>query len=324
MVALLRLHFLNVGKGNCTIVQFPSGRVGVIDIDDSKTIPDEELEALAILLGRHSDFLRLREAGLHKASRLLVESVYETALTDPVEYYASHVGVSHVGDRVPAFRFILTHPDMDHMSGLVRLNERFGIINFWDTRNNKTIPDDSWESSEFRKEDWDLYQRLRFSESSPKCIRPQRDEVGKFWDEDQIEILAPTDGLSELADATEDYNHVSYVLRISHAGRRVLIGGDATVEVWDDVLQNYGRHMLRADVLLAPHHGSKHNFHREAMEAVAPKLVIVSVHAGKDYAYDEYKGLSSEPEILSTKWWGDIVVTIEDDGTIAYNTQYKR
>ncbi len=37
------------------------------------------------------------------------------------------------------FRFILTHPDMDHMDGMKSLFDSFSILNFWDTANTKVI-----------------------------------------------------------------------------------------------------------------------------------------------------------------------------------------
>ena len=85
----ITFHFLNVGKGNCTIIDFPSGRLSVIDIDDSRALSQNE--KLAMLLEK-------------KAS-----------LTNPIDYI-----VSKFADR-EIFRFILTHPDMDHMSGIKRL-----------------------------------------------------------------------------------------------------------------------------------------------------------------------------------------------------------
>lgn len=210
------------------------------------------------------------------------------------------------------------------MAGLKRLYDEVGLTNFWDTDNDKEIDEDSWEDSLYRKEDWDLYQKLRRSTGSPKCIRPQRGDLNKYWNEDKIEILSPTPNLVKLANDNDEYNHLSYVLKITYAGSSVLLGGDATVEAWQDILENYGKEKLKADILLAPHHGSKNNFHKEAMEAVSPKLVIVSVHVGKDYAYDEYARLKSQPKILSTKWWGNLVVTINDKGEWKYDPQFDR
>lgn len=35
------------------------------------------------------------------------------------------------------FRFIVTHPDMDHLDGIKDLFNNFSISNFWDTDNKK-------------------------------------------------------------------------------------------------------------------------------------------------------------------------------------------
>jgi competence protein ComEC len=48
-------------------------------------------------------------------------------LTDPIEYLHQH----YPGESL--FRFVLTHPDLDHMRGLKKLHEAIGFINFWDT-----------------------------------------------------------------------------------------------------------------------------------------------------------------------------------------------
>jgi len=108
---MLGVHFLNVGKGNCTILDFPSGRLSMIDIDNSRISGDEEV------------------------------------LTDPIEYLLSNFKNPEL------FRFVLTHPDMDHMSGLDELANKVFIRNFWDTKHNKTISEDDWKSSSYNKED---------------------------------------------------------------------------------------------------------------------------------------------------------------------------
>ena len=284
---MVKCHFLNVGKGSCTIVEFASGRVGVVDIDDSQSFSDNEAG------GRN------------------------VKPCDPIEYYKDHVGR-------PAWRFILTHPDMDHMSGLRRFYREIGSTVFWDTPNHKHISDEEWEGSPYRREDWDWYQEVRQREENPKCIRPMRGELAQYWREDGVEILAPSQELAELADRSGEYNHTSYVLKINYAGSSVLLGGDASVEVWEDILQACGAKALKADILLAPHHGSKANFHKDAMEAVAPKLVVVSVQVGKDYAYEDYRRLSSSPTVLATKWVGNVVVKISQGGHWTVATEYER
>jgi len=38
----ITFHFLNVGKGNCTVIEFPSERLSVIDIDDSRALSQND------------------------------------------------------------------------------------------------------------------------------------------------------------------------------------------------------------------------------------------------------------------------------------------
>jgi competence protein ComEC len=43
---MLRVHFLNVGHGDCTIVSHPSGRLTMIDINNSQNYDDESFQEL--------------------------------------------------------------------------------------------------------------------------------------------------------------------------------------------------------------------------------------------------------------------------------------
>jgi competence protein ComEC len=312
---MLTLHFLNVGKGHCSIIDFPSGRLTLIDIDDSRSFTEEDLDDMAEMLGIKSSFARYKSLYGSKTARQLVEKAYTIELSDPIGYLQAQFPTRDV------FRFILTHPDMDHLSGICRLDHDIGIVNIWDTDNNKTISDDSWAGSPYDKDDWDAYQRLRQSTANPKCIRPTRGDSHQYWNEDGIEIFSPSPDLIKLANEEDEFNHSSYVLRVSYAGRKVFLGGDASKEALDDVLKSVGKNGMKADILLAPHHGSRSCFNMGAVEAISPKLIIVSVAVGTDYAYDEYSRFG---EVLSTKWYGNITVTITDAGEIKYQTQYQR
>lgn len=272
----MKIHFLNVGKGNCTILDFPSERLSMIDIDNSR-IEDNE-----------------------------------GALTDPIEYFQNNFKGRSL------FRFILTHPDMDHMSGLDELASKVSIGNFWDVEHNKTISEDEWKTSPYKKEDWERYLTLRKSSESPKCLQLLRGQTSECcWTQDGIKILSPSKNLVELsAKSSEDdqkYNHLSYVLMVEYAGIKVLLGGDASIEAWEEILNECGKGSLKADLFLAPHHGSKNNIHKNAFEAIAPDCVIVSVVRGVEYDYDYYSQLAKKG-VYSTKYYGTITVRIQDDG----------
>ncbi len=269
---MLKAHFLNVGKGNCTILDFPTDRIAMVDIDNSRVTEDNPL-------------------------------------TDPAEYYHQQFGSKVL------FRFILTHPDMDHMSGLNELSQSISILHFWDTDNNKDMDDEDWESSPYDEADWDRYQQFRQSGERPKCLRLlQGARADCCWVQDKIRILSPTDKLVKLANETDEYNHLSYVLRVEHAGKILLLGGDATSEAWDEIYDTCGAGPLAADIFLAPHHGSASNVNKDVFEHISPDYVIVSVARGVDYDYDFYNGLAKE-KVLSTKAYGTMRVEIKDEGT---------
>ena len=58
------------------------------------------------------------------------------------------------------FRYIQTHPDMDHMDGIKVFFSELNPINFLDTDNNKEMIS-PWDSPLYREGDWVFYKTLR-------------------------------------------------------------------------------------------------------------------------------------------------------------------
>lgn len=280
---MLKMNFLNVGKGNCTVIQFPSDNLSIVDIDNSR-IDDED-----------------------------------DVLQDPIEF------LNEVYPRKNIFRFILTHPDMDHMSGIDELFQTRSVINFWDTENEKSLDVDSDEFGPYDPNDWRRYQRIRGSEEDPTALKLYRDATSDCcWITDGIQILSPSEELVEVSRDTAEtdsdkYNHISYVLRIEHKGIIILLGGDATKAAWQDIYDYYKEkdklHLLKADVFLAPHHGSPKNVNKDVFGYINPDYVVVSVHRGHNYDYSYYNELAKK-QVYSTKHNGNITVAISDDDKV--------
>lgn len=292
-------HFLNVGKGNCTIIEFPPdkdytyGRLSVIDIDDSRSISDRD--------------------------KLYMENIEKKAkLTNPVDYIVNYFKEEEI------FRFILTHPDMDHMSGINDLFCKKYVRNFWDTKNNKYIDPDTWENSSYNKEDWYFYLDIRKREKDPKFLALYRGSKSECcWIQDNIEILAPTKKIVEEANLNEDYDHLSYVLMVEYVKRKILLCGDATNKSLEDTVEyceKKDKGYLKSDILFAPNHGSPNHISKEILDVINPKLTIVSVAEGVDYARELY---SKYGKVLSTKYYGNIFVKIKDTGKIIFKTQFQ-
>ena len=292
-------HFLNVGKGNCTVIEFPPdenstyGRLSVIDIDDSRSISEDE-----------RDFI--------------LEGTWQKAkLTDPIVYIADN----YFSKYNEIFRFILTHPDMDHMSGIKELFNRKEVINFWDTANTRSDPGNWNQQPFYDREDWDFYQEIRKKKKNPKTLILYRGATSECcWIQDGIEILSPTQELVEEANESEDYDHLSYVLMVRFAGRKVLLCGDATKKALENITKHYDKKYLKCDVLLAPNHGSPNHISKDILDIFKPDLTVVSVIKGKDYARELY---SRYGIVLSTKHYGNVLVKINENGQIYFQTEYQ-
>ncbi len=146
------VHLLNVSPGDCSIIRHASGRTTMIDICDGNLEEEEEELSKAAV----AEELTLRPRGNFQMCK---------SPTNPIRY-ANNIGVTSI------FRFILTHPDMDHMDGFDALADEFNIGNFWDTGTRRDKPDFK-KGSPYREEDWDRYVKVRDGKGDgvATCIR---------------------------------------------------------------------------------------------------------------------------------------------------------
>ncbi|NTU46339.1 hypothetical protein HGA88_01815 [Candidatus Roizmanbacteria bacterium] len=314
---MLKLHFINVGHGDCTIIEFEDGRLMMVDINNSKALDSEsEKELMEVYKISYSDMFLSKLMG----KNLFSEKGYDIELTDPVEYFKNNWQGKSI------FRFICTHPDMDHLTGLYRLfeEEKLPILNFWDSEHNFEKNDSEFENqTKFDKRDWETYQKLRKSTQSPKVLNLERHASGEFYTGDGIYLLSSTKELKKLAEEKQNPNHLSYVLKITHKDHVVILGGDATTEVWEDIVNEFESDFLKADVLKASHHGRDSGYHESAVQAINPLITIVSVGKKPDSdASDKYRKHCDN--VWSTRWYGNITLTLNDDGKINYTHQYSR
>jgi competence protein ComEC len=343
---MLRVHFLNVGHGDCTIIEHPSGRLTMIDVNNSQEFDSatfsEELEqerrklqpfgnalAAAGVVPAGNPFAAgsgLAPFGGAPANALFggsllssflaeydrVKARQASELTDPIDVMKRNYPNRKL------FRFILTHPDLDHMRGIKKLAENIGFVNFWDTSHTKETP--TFRSNSADGDDWDYYQSLRRNKAGKLFTRG--DALFAFGKEesgmpggDNMEILSPTPELIGACNTSQKSNDVSLVLRVHHAGKSILLPGDAEELAWDGMVNYYGAR-LKSDVLKASHHGRDSGYHQQAVKLISPRWTIVSVGAKPDTdASNKYRQQTSG-RVPSTRYHGNIEVTISDQGVI--------
>ncbi len=166
--------------------------------------------------------------------------------------YAQDLGIEEV------FRFILTHPDMDHMDGFDNVARTFALHNFWDTGSRRDKPDFGG-GSHYYEADWDRYVRVRdgLEVGTSSKIRRAGDQFLYANKEggDGLSILAPDEDLVNDCNMTDDINDGSYVTLYRSSNNRVLLPGDAHDNTWAYISKNYADDVRHSTFMLAPHHG---------------------------------------------------------------------
>ena len=163
---MMRVHFLNVGHGDCTIIKHPSGRLSMIDINTSQDYDAESFrELMAEQVQKVSNPFSPYNPLLDALARLDALDKAKDELTDPIDFLQR----VYPGERL--WRFILTHPDLDHMRGLHRLYNTIGFTNFWDTDHTKEIKE---YRSDDDKVDWNFIKscvRIGFESAIIEAMR---------------------------------------------------------------------------------------------------------------------------------------------------------
>jgi competence protein ComEC len=201
---------------------------------------------------------------------------------------------------------ILTHPHEDHVAGLALLLERFRIGRVYETGMRGPGPG----YAAFAR---DLAGRA----SPPHGTLSTGARV--VVDDIRFRVLWPDPGRvpREPADGGRGINDVSIVLFGEVAGRRVLLTGDVEDDV-DPILAARG--LPSIDVLKVAHHGSKTASTPAFLDAVRPKVAIVSAGAGNPYGHPARSTIerlqATGADVFRTDTNGSVQVTIGPTGDI--------
>jgi len=291
-------HFLNVLNGDCSVIQHPSDHVTVVDVNNAGTAPTVELLEKALAAGNFGQ---------------------KNNPVDPIAYLRSH-GIRSV------FRFVLTHPDMDHMGGMKAFFDAFSPLNFWDTDN--TEEKEFNDPCPYDEDDWLFYKKLRDGKPSeaPKRLELYADAKGKYFNRnengesggDGLYVLAPTKGLCADAKQSGECNDYSHVLLYRSKGGRIVVSGDSHDKTWEHILKNHKEDVAGAEVLLAPHHGRDSDRSFEFLDVVKPKLALFGNAESEHLAYPEFKKRSIP--VITNNQAGCVVIDTNEGAMKVYVT----
>ncbi len=187
---------------------------------------------------------------------------------------------------------ILTHPDQDHITGLIEVLKRYKIGQVFESGSLSNI--NSFKKWQKIKNDKNIKS---FIIKAPFNINLEKDLNLKF--------LWPT---KTLLNQSQENNFSSIVFLLDYKDHEFLFTGDADKRAEQFIMDKYEN--LHADVLKAGHHGSKFSSSLEFLKRVLPKFFIISV-GENNFGHPHFRVLKNaqavKAKILQTKNLGDII-----------------
>lgn len=215
-------------------------------------------------------------------------------------------------------RFISTHPDQDHVGGLVELDDHLEIKNFYTVKNQaiKAEP-----TADFLR-----YVELRDSEKAfylyKGCSRKWMNESDEKRGSSGISILWPDtanpDYRAALSAAKngESPNNISPIIKYAlEGGVRVLWMGDLETDFMAEIESHVN--IPQVDILFAPHHGRLSGKVPESwLKKLEPKVIVIgeapSAHLNYYSGYDTITQ-NSAGDILFDCQTGAVNIYVNDD-----------
>tara|TARA_B100000508_G_scaffold60333_1_gene47402 strand:- start:417603 stop:418442 length:840 start_codon:yes stop_codon:yes gene_type:complete len=181
-----------------------------------------------------------------------------------------------------------THPDKDHIGGLIPVFDRYVVKNFLDPGvGNDTL----------------IYKELMKRVEKESNYVVARKGMKIYLDKDVIaEVLFPD------RDIQGDTNNTSVILKVSYGETDILLTGDASKGVERYLLKQN----LESEILKVGHHGSKTSSDPLFLKEVSPLYAIISAGAENRYGHPHASVLSALGQTDAE------VLEIAEEGTILF------
>jgi len=156
---------------------------------------------------------------------------------------------------------VATHPDADHIGGLIPVLQSIDIGQFYDSGKVHT------------SQTFEEMLTLIDTKNIPYHV-PTTGENIAFDDDLTVKVLNANEHAT-------DNNDASIVLKIVYGNVSFLLTGDAGIALEKDMLQND----VQATVLKAGHHGSNTSSSEKFIQAVHPEVTVLSYGEGNKYGH---------------------------------------
>lgn len=212
---------------------------------------------------------------------------------------AGKVVLNELGNKMPFWDYtldlvILTHPDKDHLEGLIAVLNKYEV-------EKVLLAGIKDESAEYQ-----IFQEMIKKQKIPILV-PKRGEKIELTD-GNLGFLFPGNDFE--GKKVKDTNATSSVIRLVTETQQYLFTGDAGTNVENSLIKE--NIYLKSDILKIAHHGSKNSTSDNFLRAVAPTEAIISV--GKN-SY----GHPTDVVLKRLQDFGAKILRTDEVGDIIYN-----
>lgn len=164
---------------------------------------------------------------------------------------------------------VLTHPQEDHMFGLIEVLRRYDVANVVMTGVN------------YHTRTYEEFKKAVEKEGARVTIAQAGENI-RFDDGVEMDILFPINTMAG-TDAPADVNDTSVAARVRFKERTFLFMGDAGMQ--EEAALVHSGENIDIDVLKVSHHGSKMSTSQLFLEKTTPAIAVVSVGAKNKYGH---------------------------------------
>jgi competence protein ComEC len=198
---------------------------------------------------------------------------------------------------------ILTHPNSDHLNGLIYIAEHFNVKSIWTNGETRT-------TSGFQAFHDIIDRKGYFQPDFQQLDRRQLINGVEF-----IVLYPPADFITrKISDRWRNTNNNSLVVKVTFGNVSFLFPGDIMIEAEKELVKLAGDE-LGCDVLLSPHHGSRSSSSPLFLNRVQPDITVISAGWKNRFRFPHAAVLAAYQEngcrILRTDINGAIIITTD-------------
>lgn len=204
---------------------------------------------------------------------------------------------------------LLTHPDADHITGIIQVLRRYQILSLastglWKDTEVASVAREELEEKKVKEIFVNSATKITVAGAKIDIVWPSYLDLADSGEDrsNHLQTLS--------AKSSFDWNAISVILLLRFGGFEAVLTGDASPGALTQTLK--GGRIGKAEVLKVPHHGSRNGLTREFLAAVEPKIAVISVGKNNSYGHPHQEVLRMLQEagvrVLRTDINGEVEV----------------